>query len=117
MKKLITTVALTTILGLSSLYSHGGANHNHDVPVKREINKTSVKQLAKQEVKRLALAKKIDKSWLMIEISKMKKTKFNYSNEWVVSFKNSAIKDASKQTLYVFVSVYGELKGANYTGK
>jgi hypothetical protein len=46
----------------------------------------------------------------------MKKTQYNYNNEWVVSFENLEIKDKSKQTIYIFVSVYGDIEGANYTG-
>lgn len=116
MKTLIKIVVMTTVLGLSSLYAHGGARHNHNVsaPVQEETSKNSIKKLAKQEVKRLAVAKKIDNNWLFIPISRMKKTQYN---EWIISFKNSAIKDETKQTLYIFVSVHGDLTGANYTGR
>ena len=37
--------------------------------------------------------------------------------EWVVSYKNHAVEDKSKQTLYVFLSVTGEYLAANFTGK
>ena len=114
MKTLIQTVAITLILSLSSLHAHGGANHNHSAPTQEEVSKTSIKTLAKQEIKRLALAKKIDNSWLFVPISKMKKTQYN---EWIISFKNPEIQDKTKQTLYIFVSVYGKLTGANYTGR
>lgn len=117
MKLLMKTLAITMILSLTSLYAHGGARHDHSVPVKEETSKTLVKEVAKQEVKRLAIAKKIDSSWLFIPISKMKKVQFNATKEWVVSFENPAVEDPSKRTLYIFVSVYGNLTGANYTGK
>ena len=123
MKTLIKTTVVALALSFTTLYasgshSHdGGHGHSHGAPVKEEVSKTSIKKIAKQEVKRLALVKKIDNSWSSIPISKMKKTQYNYNNEWVVSFENSAIKDKTKQTLYIFVNVYGNLTGANYTGK
>ena len=117
MNRLIKTAILLLGLSLTALYAHGNHSKSPSAPVKEENSKKSIKNTAKQEVKRLALAKKIDKSWLFSPISKMKRTKYNYNNEWVVSFKNPEIKDPSKQTLYVFVTVYGQLTGANYTGK
>ena len=116
MTKLIKTTLIVTMLGFATLQGHGGG-HTHDTPVEKEISKKSIKSIAKQEVKRLALAKKIDNSWLFSPISKMQKTNYNYNNEWTVSFSNAEIKDKTKQTLYIFVTVGGELTGANYTGK
>ncbi len=115
--KTVKTILIATILGFATLQGHGGAGHTHAAPVEKEISKKSIKSIAKQEVKRLALAKKIDNSWLFSPISKMKKTDYNYNNEWKVSFSNAEIKDKQKRTLYVFVTVGGELTGANYTGK
>ena len=122
MKKLIQATVVTLALSFTALYAggshnHGSHGHSHDAPAQMEVNEQSIKEIAKQEVKRLTLAKKIDKSWLFRPISKMKKTQYNYNNEWVVSFENLAIKDKTKQTIYVFVTVYGKLTGANYTGK
>ena len=122
MKKLIKATVVTLTLSFTTLFaggnhSHGSHGHSHSAPIKEEVSKTSIKEMAKQEVKRLTLEKKIDNSWLFIPISKMKKTQYNYNNEWVVSFENLAIKDKTKQTLYIFISVYGDLTGANYTGK
>lgn len=117
MKTLIKATVVTLALSITALYAGSGHGHSHDVSSKKEISKTSIQKIAKQEVKRLTLAKKIDNNWLFIPISKMKKTQYNYNNEWVVSFENSKIKDKTKQTLYIFVSVYGNITGANYTGK
>ena len=120
MKILIKATVIAFALSFTTLYasgSHGGHGHSHDTPTQKEISKTSIQKIAKQEIKRLTVAKKIDDSWLFIPISKMKKTQYNYNNEWVVSFDNSKVKDKSKQTLYIFVSVYGNVTGANYTGK
>jgi len=122
MKKLLKATVVTLALSFTALYasgthSHGDNGHSHDAPIQEEVSKKAIKDIAKQEVKRLTLEKKIDDSWLFRPISKMRKTQYNYNNEWVVSFENSAIQDKTKQTLYVFVTVYGKLTGANYTGK
>ncbi len=122
MKKLIQATVVTLALSFTALYAggshnHGSHGHSHDAPKQEEVNEKSIKEIAKQEIKRLTLAKKIDDSWLFRPISKMKKTQYNYNNEWVVSFENLAIKDKTQQTIYVFVTVYGKLTGANYTGK
>ena len=45
------------------------------------------------------------------------KKKFHHSMEWVVSFKNEKITDKTKQTLYIFVNMHGEITGANYSGQ
>ncbi|WP_324172841.1 DUF6488 family protein [Sulfurimonas sp.] len=120
MKKLIKVTLITLTIGFSASYAsgiHGGHGHSHSAPIKAEINKTRVQEIATQEVKRLIINKKIDSSWSAIPISNIKKTKYNYNNEWVVSFENSKIKEKDKQTLYIFVSNYGKITGTNYTGK
>ncbi|MEN8147464.1 MAG: DUF6488 family protein [Campylobacterota bacterium] len=123
MKTLIKTTVTALALSFTTLYasgshSHdGGHGHSHDAPVQKEVSKTAIEEIAKQEVERLTWVKKIDKSWASMPISKMERTQYNYNNEWVVSFENAAIKDKTKQTLYIFVNVYGNLTGANYTGK
>lgn len=120
MKILIKATLLTLTLGLTTLYAHGsstGSSHSHISPVLNEVSKATVKKTAQQEVKRLAVGKKIDNSWLFIPVSKMNKQQFAKSYEWVVSFKNSEIKERAKQTLYIFIDLQGKVTGANYTGK
>jgi len=82
-----------------------------------EISKTSVEEIAKKEVKRLASQKKIPKSWKSMAISKIGKTHYGDSNDWVVGFDNPKIKNKTKRTLYIFVTVKGKVVGANYTGR
>ena len=124
MKTLIKTTLVALTLSFTALHagsghnhSHGSNGHSHSAPVQEEVTKASIKEIAKQKVKRLTLAKKIDDSWLFVPISKMKKIQFNHNYEWVISFHNSEIKEKTKQTLYIFISVYGDLIAANYTGK
>lgn len=56
-------------------------------------------------------------SWKDTAVAKTEKKKFGKQLEWVVSFNNKSIKEADKQTLYIFLSLGGEYLAANYTGK
>ena len=127
MKILIKATVITVALTLTTLYAedthnHSNHNDNHEhshkyEALKNEISKTSVEKIAKEEVKRLALEKKIPKSWKSMSISKIGKTHYGDTNDWIVGFDNPKIKDKTKRTLYIFVSVRGKVTGANYTGK
>ncbi|WP_455757362.1 DUF6488 family protein [Sulfurimonas sp.] len=88
-------------------YGNGGSTYN-------KLSKTSITKIAKAEVKRLVMEKKIPRSWKSIPILKIDKLNID---DWVVTFNNSKIKNLSKQNLYIFVGIYGKVKGANYTGR
>lgn len=121
MKKLIKATII--ILGLSftilhaegghSTHEHGGHECNHN----KGITSKSIQKIAKQEVKRLVLKKKIAKSWKSVPVAKIGRTHHSYIDDWVVVFENLKIKKKSRQTLYIFISKKGNVKGANYTGK
>ena len=125
MNRLIKATVITMALSLTTLYAgdghshaghdHGAHGHSHESH-QRGITNTAVKKIAIQEVKRLASAKKIPKSWKSMPISKIGKAHHGNTNDWVVGFDNSKIKDKTKQTLYIFVSINGKITGANYTG-
>ena len=87
-------------------YGNGGTTYT-------KLNKTSISKIAKKEIERLILEKKIPKSWKSTPISKIKKSN---SNDWVVTFNNLKIRNKTKQNLYVFVDLYGHTQGTNYTG-
>ena len=114
MNKLIKIIMMTTILSLSSLYGHGGGHGTHN---KKEVSKSYIQRKATQEVLSLVKNKRIDTSWSNKPILNIVKTKYNHNDEWVISFNNLDIKDKTKQTIYIFISTYGDVKGANYTGK
>jgi len=119
MKKLIKVMLIVLTVGLPTLYGHGSAQHEHKarVSTQEQVTKKTIQNMAKQEIKKLTLAKKIDDSWLFIPISKTKKIQFNNAPEWVVSFNNSKIEDKDKQIIYVFISTYGKVLATNYSGK
>ena len=87
-------------------YGNGGSTYS-------KLNKSAITKIAKTEVKRLTMKKKIPKSWKSMPISKINKSN---SDDWIVTFHNLKIKNKSKQNLYIFVGIYGQIKGANYTG-
>ena len=121
MKILIKVLLVSLTLSLTTLYAGDGHNHNehsqcnHDT-LEKGISNTKVKEIATKEVKRLALEKKIAKSWKSTSVSKLGKTHYGDSNDWVVVFNNPKIKKKTKQNLYIFVNVRGKITGANYTG-
>ena len=121
MKILIKSTVMAVALSFTTLYaadghSHSGHNHASHDALKKEMTNTAIKKIAKQEVKRLALEKKIAKSWKTMPISKLGKTHHADTNDWVVVFENLKIKNKARQSLYIFVSVHGDITGANYTG-
>jgi len=87
-------------------YGNGGSNY-------KKLNKSSITKIAQAELKRLTMKKKVPKSWKSIPVSTIKKSN---TDDWQIVFKNENIKDKSKQKLYIFIGIYGKIKGVNYTG-
>jgi len=124
-KATVVALALSfTILHAGDAHNHNHSEHSHDThghshkyeALKNEISKKEVEEIAKKEVIRLALEKKVPKSWKTMPISKIGKTHYGDTTDWKVGFDNLKIKDKTKQTLYIFVNVHGKVTGANYTG-
>ena len=122
-KATIVTLALSfTTIFAGSGHSHDEANnkgHSHSAvfdKVKPGVSKEAIERAAMQEVQSLVAKKKIPKSWKHVPVSKIGKTHYGDTDDWVVGFDNMKIKNQERQTLYIFVSVGGEIRGANYTG-
>ncbi len=138
-KKLIKATIATLILSSITIYAgsdhpHEGDNHEgHDHSqkednhkshghlhryddLKNEVSREAIEKTAIQKVQSLVLEKKISATWKDMPISKIGKTHYGDTNDWVVGFYNKRIKNKKRQTLYIFVSVRGEIRGANYTG-
>jgi len=94
--------------------SHGHSHRYDDL--KNEVSREAIEKAAMQKVKSLVAEKKIPKSWKSVPISKIGKTHYGDTDDWVVGFDNMKIKNKKRRTLYIFVSVRGEIRGANYTG-
>lgn len=95
-------------------YEHG--KHEQNSHNKNPISESEAIKKAKQKILQLVDKSKIANSWAKTtEISAEQKT-YSQGPEWVVTFKNTKIKDKSKQTLYLFYSLDGNYIAANYTG-
>ena len=110
MKTFIKIALFAFVLNLTPLFAHGGG-HSHTI-----ATQAKVKTIAKLNIKELVADKIINRSWLKIPILDIKKKKFGEENEWVIRFNNKSIKDIKKQMLYVFINLYGEVTGTNYSG-
>jgi len=116
MTKLIKASLIFLILTFTTLYAQNGYDYyyyGNGGSTYKKLNKTSIAKIAKAEVRRLTMEKKIPKSWKSIAISKIYKSN---NDDWVAIFNNLKIKKQSKQNLYIFVGIYGQIKGVNYKG-
>ncbi|MEN8303209.1 MAG: DUF6488 family protein [Campylobacterota bacterium] len=117
MTKLIKILLTISALSFTTLQAKSGYDYyyyGNDGSSYTKLNKSAIMKIAKVEIKRLTMEKKIPKSWRSVAVSKISKSN---SDDWRVIFENLKIKDKSKQNIYVFVGVYGKVKGVNYTGR
>ncbi len=122
MKRLIKTSLITAILacGFNPLYAGSGHDHDHGhghSHEKEQVTQSYAEKEAAKEVRKLLKRDKIEGSWINASLLNVQKKKFKNKMEWVISYKNKNVKDVKKQTLYIFVNLYGEITGANYSGK
>ncbi|MDX1812327.1 MAG: DUF6488 family protein [Gammaproteobacteria bacterium] len=108
----IQALVLSLMLSLLpvAVWAHG-AGGSHD-----PVTQSQAEQAAIEGVAFLANQGRIDSSWKAANVVKTEKKKFGESTEWVVSFKNDKISDSTKQILYIFLTLGGEVVGANHTG-
>lgn len=127
MKKVFVTTLLSTTLGAAwfGLALHAGSGHDHGpgghthshAPAKEQASKNTVIASANQHIKQLVKAHKIDASWEESTPVKTEQKRFNANLEWVVAYQNTKVTDPTKQNLYIFIDLYGNVKGANHSGK
>ena len=116
MRKL--TVIVVFCVGLFSVPALAGPGHEHGHghshgPVSSDVaaNKAMTK------VEQLVKSGKVDASWSGIQPASVEQKTYANGPEWVVTFNNDKISDASKRTLYLFYSLNGHYIAANYTGQ
>ncbi len=121
MRKLIKSLVITAVMvcGINPLYAGSGHDHSHDghSHAHEKVSKKEVQKIAREKLNRLVKDKKIGGSWSVAPMLSTKTKKFQHSTEWVVDFRNSNVLNKHEQIIYVFVNMYGEITGANYTGK
>lgn len=106
---------LSTVLVFASLnvFAHG----EHPRPVVKcaaACTKAEVEQAVPAALSSLALAGKIDQSWVNAKLENVELKQFKKGKDWVVTMFDS--KKQTQQRLYVFITADGFLNGANYTG-
>lgn len=92
--------------------AQSGQGHFHGTRISEEEAKT----IAANVVTEFVENEKIDSSWHETEATTIEQKTFDGHLEWIVTFQNDAIEDQDKRTLYIFLTLGGELTGANYTG-
>lgn len=108
--------ALLISLGLAfATASFGHSDHHH--PPKKPVTEDVAKKNAGDSISALIKKKKLEESWSKAEFVSIEKKKFGGKEEWVAIYMNKAVKDATKQKLYIFMKLSGEFLAANYTGK
>ena len=121
MKKNITNTALAFIivLGFNSLFAGAGHDHGHGHSHSHmtKVTKIQAVKASKKEIKKYVKKGKLVKSWLKVKVNDVSQKKYHGHLEWVITYKNSEIKDAKKQQLYVFINEIGHSTGANFTGE
>lgn len=115
MKKSITTILISLILSFTTLYATNGQNYYRYGDIDTKLNKRAILEIAKQELRRLVLEKKIQPSWKSVPTTKIQRSKHSNSTSWIVSFKNVKIKKLKRQTINILVSEHGDVKGAAYS--
>ena len=116
MKKIAMALATFTALAGtgSAMASEGGGCHFHgSTPASEKV----VVDCASQRKASLVSSGKLDKSWEAVKVEKVEQIDGKKGKEWKVRFKNAAVTEANKSTLYVFLSLPGNYIASNFSGK
>lgn len=92
----------------------GGACHFHG---SKPAAESVVVGCADQRKQTLVKGGKLDASWTAIKPEKVETIDGKKGKEWKLTFKNPAVTEAGKQTLYMFYSLPGNFIAANFTGR
>lgn len=111
---LAAVLASTLIASPAALASEGGSCHFHG---NKPAAEAVVTDCAAQRKASLVKAGKLDPSWQAVKPGKAELVDGKKGKEWKVTFKNPALADAAKQTLYIFFSAPGNFIAANHTGQ
>ena len=107
-------ICLLTLLALTTATTYAGSGHSHgpSTPIAKEEALVKATGIVKAFVEN----REIDSSWAEVAPVSCELNKRTFDSEWVVAFNNPKIKDTAKQTLYVFLTLGGQYKAADYTG-
>ena len=116
MKQLTTALCTAAVLTLSlPVFASDAADcHFHGSAA---ATRETVSGCAVRHQQKLVAGGKVDKSWLAIKPSTLEQIDGQRGKEWKVMFKDPAAADKTKEILYMFLTVQGNLIAANFTGK
>ena len=105
---------VTAVFGLTMISASvlAGSGHSHE-PVSKEV----VAGMAVVKRDQLVQSGKLDKSWSAAAISSIEQKTLAKGPEWVITFRNDAVTDQAKRTLYMFYALDGHYLASNFTGK
>ena len=115
MQRLIISLVVLVAFSATGLYAHGPQGGGHGSTTK--ITESQASAMATKAVATIVKKGQLDATWSQVQPAEIQKKTFDSRPEWVVTFNNPAEKDKAKQKLYIFLSLYGEVTGANFKGK
>lgn len=114
-KTILTALALSTMLWASAaLASEGDSCHFHG---NKPAAEATVSTCAAQRKDVLVKSGKLDAAWRAVKPEKIEMVDGKKGKEWKVSFKDTATKDKTKETLYMFFTPPGNFIASNFTGQ
>lgn len=114
-KTVFATVLMSTLLIAPAAWAgEGGSCHFHG---NKAASEAAVSDCANLRRNLLVNTGKLDASWKTVAQDQLELVDGKKGKEWKVVFKNPAVADAGKQTLYIFFSQPGNFIGANHTGQ
>ena len=112
MIRLLIISIITIVLSITILNAKNGQNYYRYGDIKTKLNKRAIFEIAKGELRRLSIEKKVPKSWKFVPLLDIQKD--HKDSNWVVSFTNLKIKHKKNQILYIRISEYGVVIGDSY---
>ena len=107
-------IAISTWAAQPAFAAEGGSCHFHgDKPAAE----ATILGCAQQRKELLVKSGKLDATWMPIKHDKIEAVDGKKGKEWKVTFKNPAVSDPAKGTLYVFLTLPGNYIAANFTGQ
>ena len=114
-KSIFAALTLTTALWTPAVFaSQGGSCHFHG---NKPAAEATVSGCATQRKEALVKGGKIDTTWSTVKLDKIELVDGKKGKEWKVTFKDTAAKDKTKETLYMFFTPPGNFIASNFTGQ
>ncbi|MEI2677911.1 MAG: DUF6488 family protein [Burkholderiaceae bacterium] len=117
MKSILIASAFAAAL-FTSTGAFAGADANCHFHGSKPAAEATVIQCATQYKDKLVEGGKLEKSWQAVsKVDKLEQVDGKRSKEWKLIFKNPAAADKTKDTLYLYYTLPGNLIAANHTGQ